>query len=103
MTRTNSDAVMNPTEYAAQLSRLLSNYDWQPVDRLAALMRDAWRGVRSIFVCGNGGSAANAIHWANDFVYPVAKANGRGLRISALTANNAIMTCLANDIGYENV
>jgi len=94
---------IQPAEYAVLLARLLAEQDWKPVEKLTGLMRDAWRSGRSVFVCGNGGSAANAIHWANDFVYPVAKHHSRGLRISALTANTAILTCLANDIGYDNV
>jgi D-sedoheptulose 7-phosphate isomerase len=54
-------------------------------------------------VCGNGGSAANAQHWATDFLYPVTKAGHHPLRITALTANAGVLTCLANDIGYDEV
>jgi D-sedoheptulose 7-phosphate isomerase len=101
--RAPAERVIQPAEYAALLTRLLADQDWKPVETLTALMRDALRSGRAVYVCGNGGSAANAIHWANDFVYPVAKHHSRGLRISALTANSAILTCLANDIGYDNV
>lgn len=94
---------INPLEYAALLGELLSTHDWGSVVQLAEMMREARRDERSIFVCGNGGSAANAIHWANDFIYPLAMSHGRGLRISALTANTAVLTCLANDVGYDNV
>ena len=56
-----------------------------------------------MFICGNGGSAANALHWANDLLYAVAKEGGKGLRVSALPANASTLTCLANDLGYEQV
>lgn len=92
-----------PAEYAATLREVLATHDWGSVERLIALLRAARRDGRSVFVCGNGGSAANAVHWANDFVYPVAREHGRGLRISALSANTAILTCLANDLGYDEV
>lgn len=92
-----------PAEYAARLREVLANHDWSSVERLTGVIREARRDERGVFVCGNGGSAANATHWATDFLYPVATPGGRGLRISALTANTAILTCLANDVGYDSV
>ena len=58
---------------------------------------------RQVFLCGNGGSGANAVHIANDFLYPVSKTPGSGLRIHALPANSSVVTCLANDEGYDQV
>ena len=95
-------AARGPKAYAARLAQVLATQDWTPVHALTRLLADAWRGGHAVFICGNGGSAANATHWANDFVYPVAR-TGRGLRISALSANTAVLTCLANDLGYEKV
>ncbi|MGA1040306.1 MAG: SIS domain-containing protein, partial [Ilumatobacteraceae bacterium] len=57
----------------------------------------------TIYLCGNGGSAGNAIHLANDFLYGAGINRGIGLRIESLSANAAVLTCLANDIGYEEV
>ena len=60
-----------------------------------------------VFICGNGGSAANAIHLANDLHYGIGGCGGDkvigGIQVEALTANQGIVTCLANDIGYENI
>ena len=64
---------------------------------------DCWTKRRQVFLCGNGGSAGNAIHLANDLLYGVAKKSGGGLRVHALAANPAVITCLANDIGYEEI
>jgi D-sedoheptulose 7-phosphate isomerase len=89
----------SPKAYAAQLAQLLANHDWTQVEAFADVMEDAWRHGRQVFLCGNGGSAANAIHIANDFVYPVARSGG-GMRVSALPANPAVLTCLANDLDY---
>ena len=56
-----------------------------------------------LFICGNG-SSANAEHIANDFHYGIAEmSNNKGLKVDALTSNSAIVTCLANDIGCENI
>jgi D-sedoheptulose 7-phosphate isomerase len=56
-----------------------------------------------VFLCGNGGSAGNAIHLANDFLYGISKTFGAGLRVTALPANSSVLTCLANDLGYDAV
>lgn len=66
-------------------------------------LNHCWQKKRRVFICGNGGSAGNAIHLENDFLYGVVKALGSGLRVSALTANAAVITCLANDVGYDSI
>ncbi len=73
------------------------------VPTLGSALRDAWRERRTIYLCGNGGSAGNANHLANDFLYGAGVANGGGLKVESLSANPAVLTCLANDLGYENV
>ena len=89
--------------YARHLNEVLTGHDWSAVGRLAAELLAGWGAGRQVFLCGNGGSAANAIHLANDLIYGVAKRPGGGLRATALPANGAVMTCLANDVGYEQI
>ncbi len=89
--------------YASRLQRVLEDADWTGVAALARELRDCWGTGRQVFICGNGGSAANAMHLANDFLYGVSKAEGRGLRVSALPSNASVLTCLANDVGYDAV
>ena len=89
--------------YADRLASLLVSSDWSGVAALARDMHSAWTTGRQVFLCGNGGSAGNAMHLANDLVYGVAKRTGGGIRALALSANPAIITCLANDVGYENI
>ena len=90
-------------DYSRRLSGVLLGFDWGPAVRLAEDLRECWRSGRQLFLCGNGGSGANAVHLANDFLYPLSKAKGSGIRAHALTDNPAVMTCLANDEGYENI
>jgi D-sedoheptulose 7-phosphate isomerase len=77
--------------------------DLDAIQRLAVALRSAWAEQRQVFVCGNGGSAANAIHIANDLLFGIAGTSGRGLRVQALSANQAVLTCLANDLAYDAV
>lgn len=91
------------SDYATRLNTILSQSDWSKVSELALDMKKCWLTKKQVFFCGNGGSAGNAIHLANDYLYGIAKRCGGGLRVHALPANPAVLTCLANDVGYERI
>lgn len=61
-------------------------------DTLAAAVKAA----RRVYICGNGGSAANAIHMANDLL-------ACGIRAHALTADVATLTAIANDFSFDEI
>jgi D-sedoheptulose 7-phosphate isomerase len=90
-------------DYSSRLQGVLASSDWSSVNLLAQDMLRCWQEKRQVFFCGNGGSAGNAVHLANDFLYGIAKKTGGGLKVQALSANSAVMTCLANDVGYESI
>ena len=90
-------------DYTNRLHTTLKAADWPAIERLAEALRDCWRQGRQVFLCGNGGSAANAIHIANDFLYGIGKGVRPGLRVHAMPANSSVLTCLANDEGYAEI
>jgi D-sedoheptulose 7-phosphate isomerase len=90
-------------DYANRLNTAMQATDWSGVTRLAQELRECWTSGRQVFICGNGGSAGNAIHLANDFLYGISKVRGSGLRVHALPANSSVLTCLANDEGYDEI
>lgn len=89
--------------YSRKLIHTLSLPCMEQVIVLGEALRDAWKNGCAIYLCGNGGSAGNAVHLANDLLYGVGVNNGGGLRVEALSANTAVLTCLANDIGYDHI
>ena len=91
------------SDYSNELSRVMAESDWSGVLKLSQILLRAKQEKSRVFLCGNGGSAANAIHIANDLVYAVAEQTGAGVDAVALSANPAILTCLGNDVGYENI
>lgn len=62
------------------------------IEDLLQAVRDAKR----VYLCGNGGSAANALHIANDLV-------SMGVRAHALVGDIATLTAVANDVDYSQV
>ena len=56
----------------------------------------AIKKAKRVFICGNGGSAANALHIANDLV-------ACGVRAQALTGDIATLTAIANDDSYVSI
>ena len=90
-------------DYCNRLHAEAQRLDWDAVCQLAKVLEDAWRNKRQVFIAGNGGSGANAVHIANDFLYPISKKKGEGLRVHALTENTGTITCLGNDEGYDEI
>lgn len=70
---------------------------------LVETLRKAWGEDRQIFVAGNGGSAANASHFAVDLGKGASDKLGRRFRVLSLTDNVAWMTALGNDYSYDEV
>lgn len=103
MSAPSTNPIAGFVDYTHRLQAVLQATDWSGVARLAEELRDCWRTGRQVFLCGNGGSAGNAIHLANDFLYGISKTYGSGLRVIALPANSSVLTCLANDQGYEEI
>ena len=89
--------------YSIELAKLLAEFDWTPVKELTNELLDCWKTGRQVFIAGNGGSAGNANHIANDLLYPISKKFGSGIRIHSLSANPSIITCLGNDEGYSEI
>jgi len=69
------------------------------IDRLACARSDG----ATIFVCGNGGSAATASHFATDIGKGASYGKPVRFRVVALTDSMSTITAYANDVGYEVV
>lgn len=89
--------------YRSNLLMMMNNVDWADVEALGNELLSCYHDGRRVLICGNGGSGANAIHMANDFLYGINKKLGGGLRCKALTANSSVITCLANDEEYSEI
>jgi D-sedoheptulose 7-phosphate isomerase len=81
-------------------------HDSIPVEAVAQLiekLRVALKEDRQIFVFGNGGSAANASHFATDLGKLASDKVGKRFRVLSLNDNVGWLTALGNDYAYEDV
>jgi len=81
-------------------------HDSIPIDAVARIIdqfRVALQEDRQIFVFGNGGSAANASHFATDLGKGSSDKLGKRFRVLSLNDNVSWMTALGNDYSYEDV
>lgn len=72
------------------------------IDRAGDLMLATLRRGGKLLICGNGGSAAEAAHFATELVGRYAK-NRRSLPAVALSSDGSLLSCIGNDYGYEQV
>ena len=91
------------SEYLDELRDLLNELDLAAVDRLVAALQRARAAGSTIFIAGNGGSAATAAHWVNDLAKATRSNTSRHMRVVGLTDNVPWFTALANDEGYDRV
>ncbi len=89
--------------YVERVVEVLRHLDLSAVERVIHLFLEARVAGNTIFFLGNGGSAATSSHFANDMGFCASPEGRTPFRAISLTANSAFLTCLANDIGYENV
>jgi D-sedoheptulose 7-phosphate isomerase len=89
-------------KYIQGLTRTLDSIDVESLQKLANQLIEARRKRRTIFVLGNGGSAALASHFATDLMKDRFGIAELRFRVSSITDNAALITATANDIGYAD-
>ena len=92
-------------KYFNYFSEIQKNMDADELDMLANEFLQARKDGNTIFVAGNGGSAATATTMANDIGFDIIKKTGtkKPFRVFALTDNTSVITAISNDVGYENI
>lgn len=72
------------------------------VEMVAQHLQEAFSKGKKALVAGNGGSAEQAQHLSDEMVGRY-KANRPAYPVIALTADSAVLTCIGNDFGYEQI
>lgn len=99
--------MINKQEYIANyfnlLSRIMDSLDRKAIEQFMELVQQIRNDGKTLFIAGNGGSAATASHMANDFGAVCLKKGGMPIKALALTDNTSFFTAIGNDYGYEDI
>ena len=105
--KNNNNFLLRSKNYLNDLYNLFNEDIYLKIEHLAQNLQKVWQKGNNVFICGNGGSACNAMLIANDLHYGTGACGLppkiKGLKVEALPSNSGIITCLANDIGYEDI
>ncbi len=104
MTRLPGQAeVRRQLQASARLKAALSARESARIAQMGSvLVTTLWRGGR-IYLCGNGGSAADAQHIAAELVGCFMDRGRKALPAVALTTDASILTAVGNDLGFDEV
>jgi D-sedoheptulose 7-phosphate isomerase len=88
--------------YLEYLGSVLKTIDVREIGQFVQTILDARERGATIYFIGNGGSAATASHFANDIAIGT-NSYDKPFRAVSLTDNQAIITAIGNDFGYEDI
>jgi D-sedoheptulose 7-phosphate isomerase len=90
-------------KYKASVLQVIEGLDLEKIDQVIGVLAEARENGKRIFVCGNGGSASTASHFACDMVKGASFNRTKRFRIMALTDSLPTLTAYSNDVSYECV
>jgi D-sedoheptulose 7-phosphate isomerase len=100
-----SSGISDSRSYFGNYDRLLAEFPHDEVEQAADKLVNAYEESRTVFIFGNGGSAALASHFACDLGKGTTKPNSshKRFKVMSLTDNIPLLTAWANDTSYEQV
>jgi D-sedoheptulose 7-phosphate isomerase len=92
-----------PEQYIESVHEAIASLDLDRVQQAIEWFKEARAEGHSIFVCGNGGSAATASHFATEMLKGASYNRASRFRIIALTDSIATITAYSNDVSFDCV
>jgi D-sedoheptulose 7-phosphate isomerase len=89
--------------YLRETSEIALGTNREDLTRVIDTLFEAYRNDRSIYTCGNGGSAANASHLACDIAKFTWVDGKKRFKCSSLCDNAALISALTNDVGFNRI
>ena len=91
------------TEYQEKLNDLIDKIDIDVFENITSILIQAYKNEKTIYVAGNGGSAATASHYKADFNFFIRYFKEKRFKIQSLTDHTPLMTAISNDTSYDEV
>ncbi|MCI0449574.1 MAG: SIS domain-containing protein [Chlorobi bacterium] len=96
---------MDFDSYKKTIANVLNSLDAAEIDKFIDMLLEAYNNDKFVYVIGNGGSAANASHLAQDLAKGTrhSKEQSKRLKALSLTDNTPFITAQGNDDGYDSI
>ncbi len=89
--------------YFDKVRKIMDEVSADEVGEVVRVLEEAYQADKTVFICGNGGSAATASHWACDLGKGTVAMGKPRFRVLSIGDHQALLTAYANDCGYETV
>ncbi len=90
-------------QYMETEMQTLQRLDMDALNLAVNAIADAYSREADIYICGNGGSAATASHFTNDFNKGISEHKPKKFRMRCLCDNVATLMAVANDVSYDEI
>ena len=96
----NAEYIKNYLEEMVTITRTISVAD---IDKVIEILYQTWKNKRRVFLCGNGGSASTATHFACDLAKGTIVPDRARFKVICLNDNIPLVSALTNDEGFDNL
>ena len=95
--------IQHVNDYKLKLNALYELINFEDLEKITTQIIEAYKNGKTIYVAGNGGSAATASHYQVDFGFFVRYFKKKRIKIRSLTDHSPLMTAIGNDNSYEQI
>lgn len=89
-------------DYFVEIQHQISVIDNDNWTAAGKVLLNAYQDDQNVWIAGNGGNFANALHFATDWSKGLHLAGGKALKARAIGENSALSSAYSNDLGFEN-
>jgi D-sedoheptulose 7-phosphate isomerase len=89
--------------YFSQMASIINSISTDDLDKIINLLFEAWQNRNQVFICGNGGSASTATHFACDLAKTTIVEGKKRFKVMGLNDNIPLMSAIINDEGFDNL
>jgi D-sedoheptulose 7-phosphate isomerase len=90
-------------DYFSEMKEIIDKISREDLDAVIETLFAAWKNGNKVFICGNGGSASTATHFACDLAKGTIVEDKKRFKVIGLNDNLPLMTALINDNGFDNL
>jgi len=90
-------------DYRSRLDRILDQVKIEDMEKVVSIIIETFKNGKTLYICGNGGSAATASHMQSDFSFFVRNFTKFRPRVQALTDNVPMLTAVGNDTSFNDI